>query len=261
VLARLASAVFFSGLAAAFAGGCGGDGDSVASLESARACLEAEGADVLAPPPRRFDDLTYGVGSSGPFTFAHAGLPSGGVVAVGFPRGPEDVASARAALENRASLADGAPRIESAADALVWWRHPAGTGDRELLLSCLESGGEVFGSADTDPANPLGCVRVYLAAGASTVQKERIEETLLDQRSTREVRYVSKAEALAALRERNPELAENLHGNPLPDSFEAGPTRGEEAPSIADAVRGSRGIDELTVSSLPCSVSAAPLSG
>ncbi len=142
---------------------------------------------------------------------------------------------------------------EVAGSALVLWRREASAGDRDLLLSCLESASESHG-ADPEPANPLGCVRVFLATGATDAQKTRIEATLLDQPSTREVRFVSKAEALAELRKSQPELTQNLHGNPLPDSFAAGPKRGEEAGSIAAAVRGVPGVEQVSVSSVPCSL-------
>jgi hypothetical protein len=259
VRARLASALVLSGLAAGVSGGCGG-GDSVSSPDSVRACLEAGGSDVLLTPLGKNESLTYALGQFRVLAVAFAGLPAGGVASVGFYETAEGASSASAALEGMATLGGAEPtENEVAESALVLWRREAKAGDRELLLSCLESGeGEPGGVdavlANPEPANPLGCVRVFLTSGATNAQKERIEARLLDQPSTREVRFVSKAEALAELRESQPELTENLHGNPLPDSFAAGPTRGDRAPSIAAAVRNAPGVEQVSTSSAPCAV-------
>jgi hypothetical protein len=252
VRARLATALLLGGLAAGASGGCGG-GDSVASPESARACLEAEGSDVLLTPLGKNESITYALGQSRVRAVAFAGLPAGGVASVGFYETAEGASSA--SLEGVATLGGAEPtESEVAGSTLVLWRREAKAGDHELLLSCLESGGGEPGGADPEPANPLGCVRVFLLNGASDGQKRHIEATLLDQPSTREVRFVSKAQALAELRESQPELAENLHGNPLPDSFAAGPTRGDRAPSIAASVRNAPGVEQVSTASAPCSV-------
>jgi hypothetical protein len=255
VHARLASALVCGGLIAAVSAGCGGGGDAAASPESARECLEAEGADVVSPPLGKHESLTFGLGGFRLRGVLFAGLPAAGVASVGFYETAEGAAAAAGALEGVATLGGAEPtESEVAGSALVLWRREAKAGDRELLVSCLESGGGESASADAEPANPLGCVRVFLASGATDGQKERIEATLLDQPSTREVRFVSKAEALAELRKSQPELTENLHGNPLPDSFAAGPTRGDEARSIAAAVRRAPGIEQVSLSSTPCSL-------
>jgi cell division transport system permease protein len=48
------------------------------------------------------------------------------------------------------------------------------------------------------------------------------------------VKFVSKAEALAIMKKRNPELfSSSLPGNPLPDAFEVTPKRGEDVEAIA----------------------------
>jgi hypothetical protein len=251
---RPAAAVFCFGLAAPFAGGCGG-GDAVASPESARTCLEAGGSDVVSPPLGKHETLAYVLGGFRMRGVVFAGLPAGGVAAVGFYETAQGASAAAGTLEGVAALGGAEPTAsEVAGSALVLWRRRAKAGDRDLLLSCLESDETESDGAEEEPPNPLGCVRVFLASGATDDQRTRIEATLLDQPSTREVRFVSKAEALAELRKSQPELTENLHGNPLPDSFAAGSERAEEAPAIAAAVRGAPGVEQVTLSSVPCSL-------
>lgn len=244
------------GLAAALAAGCGGE-DSAATPESTRACLEAGGSDVVSPPLGEYDELMFGLGISEPGSAAYAGLPSGGVVAVGFFGTAAEALVAQEAHAGIASLGDGEPtKTELAGAALITWRRPGGAEDRELLASCLESGGggDVQGG-DTEPANPLGCVRVFLNPRATSARKKQIESALLGHRFTREVRFVSKVEAFAVFRTKYPELTKNLHTNPLPDTFQAGPKRGEQASSIAASLRPIPGIEQVSVLSLPCSLS------
>jgi hypothetical protein len=257
VLTTPAAAILCFGFAAAVAGGCSGGGDTVASPESASTCLEAGGSDVVSPPLGKHETLTHGLGDFRLRGVVFAGLPAGGVASVGFYETAQGASAAAGALEGVATLGGAEPTAsEVAGSALVLWRRGAKAGDHELLLSCLESGGGEgeSGGADSEPPNPLGCVRVFLASGATDDQKERVEATLLDQPSTREVRFVSKAEALAELRKSQPELTQNLQGNPMPDSFTAGPKRGDEAGSIAAAVRSASGVEQVSLSSVPCSL-------
>ena len=52
--------------------------------------------------------------------------------------------------------------------------------------------------------------------------------------------FINKAEALAIMRKRAPELTQNLVSNPLPASFDVVPNRGEDTAEIALAVRGAQ---------------------
>ena len=53
-----------------------------------------------------------------------------------------------------------------------------------------------------------------------------------DPRVEGRVRFVSKAEALERMRKLQPEIVENLPGNPLPDAFEVTPIDGRDAKGI-----------------------------
>ena len=53
----------------------------------------------------------------------------------------------------------------------------------------------------------------------------------------KEVAWVPKAEALARMRKLQPEIVENLPGNPLPDAFEVTPVDGENAKEIGRNLR------------------------
>ena len=53
----------------------------------------------------------------------------------------------------------------------------------------------------------------------------------------KDVRWVPKAEALERMRKLQPEIVENLPGNPLPDAFEVTPVDGEHAKEIGRNLR------------------------
>jgi cell division protein FtsX len=56
------------------------------------------------------------------------------------------------------------------------------------------------------------------------------------------VRFIPKAEALKLMRQKNPELTNNLPGNPLPDAFEITPKHGEDVELIASKVPRSQAV-------------------
>jgi cell division transport system permease protein len=61
------------------------------------------------------------------------------------------------------------------------------------------------------------------------------------------ITFITKREALAIMRKRNPELTENLATNPLPASFDVVPARGEDTEAVALGVRGAKlaAVDEV----------------
>ncbi len=60
--------------------------------------------------------------------------------------------------------------------------------------------------------------------------------------------FKTKAEALAIMRKRAPELTENLASNPLPASFDIVPKRGEDTAAIAASIQGAKlvAVDEVS---------------
>ena len=81
-------------------------------------------------------------------------------------------------------------------------------------------------------------VDVYLKAGASDVQVERVRQLLADQTPhVKKVQYVSKAQALAEQRKRFPDAYRELGGaNPLPDTFRVTPDKPDNVLKIRDAL-------------------------
>jgi cell division transport system permease protein len=61
------------------------------------------------------------------------------------------------------------------------------------------------------------------------------------------ITFITKREALAIMRKRNPELTENLATNPLPASFDVVPVRGEDVEAVALGVSGAKlaAVDEV----------------
>ena len=61
------------------------------------------------------------------------------------------------------------------------------------------------------------------------------------------ITFIPKEQALRRMEKSYPQLTENLPSNPLPDSFEIVPKRGEDTEPIALSVRGAKlaGVDEV----------------
>jgi len=59
--------------------------------------------------------------------------------------------------------------------------------------------------------------------------------------------FISKAEALAEMQRKYPDLTENLPGNPLPASFRITPKRGEDVPAIGEELQNAKlaGVDKI----------------
>jgi cell division transport system permease protein len=70
-------------------------------------------------------------------------------------------------------------------------------------------------------------VKVYFADKATTQQKNDVARTLQSDSKVLSVTYVSKEKALERMKRRYPDLVENLTANPLPDSLEVLPRKGE----------------------------------
>jgi cell division transport system permease protein len=83
-------------------------------------------------------------------------------------------------------------------------------------------------------------VKVYFADDATSKEMAAVRERLRVDPKVRTVTFVSKEEALERMRDRVPELTENLTSNPFPASLEVMPTRGEHVDDIASSLRQNR---------------------
>jgi cell division transport system permease protein len=85
-------------------------------------------------------------------------------------------------------------------------------------------------------------VHVFIADSATQKQINELRVLLeSDERvKTGGINFISKAQALAIMRKRNPDLTENLASNPLPASFDVVPLRGEDTEAIAISVQKSK---------------------
>jgi cell division transport system permease protein len=82
-------------------------------------------------------------------------------------------------------------------------------------------------------------VHVYIKDDATQKQVNQLRIFLESDPRVKEggLDFVSKADALAIMRKRAPELTENLVSNPLPASFDVTPRRGEDTLAIAGSVQ------------------------
>jgi cell division transport system permease protein len=76
-------------------------------------------------------------------------------------------------------------------------------------------------------------VTVYFDRGATAVQKKAIQQRLVANPLVNEFDYVSEADALDRMKEKYPDLVENLTSNPLPASYEVQPNRAEDVERLA----------------------------
>ena len=85
-------------------------------------------------------------------------------------------------------------------------------------------------------------VHVFIADGSTSKQVNELRVLLESDLRVKEggIDYISKAEALAIMRKRSPELTQNLASNPLPASFDVLPKQGEDTEAIARTVQSSK---------------------
>jgi len=92
-------------------------------------------------------------------------------------------------------------------------------------------------------------VHVYVKDEATPKQVDQLRVRLESDERVKVggIDFIPKAEALAIMRKRNPELTENLVSNPLPASFDVVPKRGEDTANIAASVRNAKlaAVDEV----------------
>jgi cell division transport system permease protein len=92
-------------------------------------------------------------------------------------------------------------------------------------------------------------VHVFIKDDASPKQIDQLRIHLATDARVKEggIKFISKSEALAVMKKRNPELTENLVANPLPASFDIVPRRGEDTAAIAAGVQNAKlaAVDEV----------------
>jgi len=92
-------------------------------------------------------------------------------------------------------------------------------------------------------------VHVYVKDEATPKQVDQLRVRLESDERVKVggIDFIPKAQALAIMRKRNPELTENLVSNPLPASFDVVPKRGEDTANIAASVRNAKlaAVDEV----------------
>ena len=92
-------------------------------------------------------------------------------------------------------------------------------------------------------------VHVYVKDEATPKQIDQLRVLLESDERVKVggIDFITKAEALAIMRKRNPELTENLVSNPLPSSFDVVPKRGEDTANIAASVQKAKlaAVDEV----------------
>jgi cell division transport system permease protein len=80
------------------------------------------------------------------------------------------------------------------------------------------------------------CTELKCGNDATKAQEERVGNYLGGLPEVRSITFVSKSEALKIMQKKNPELTTGLTSNPLPDSWDVIPKRGEDVERIAAKV-------------------------
>jgi cell division transport system permease protein len=75
------------------------------------------------------------------------------------------------------------------------------------------------------------------AGEATPAQINNVRVKLIQTQGVKDVRFVSKEQALDTMRTRNPDLVEGLTSNPLPPSFEVTPQRAEDVRAVSNSIR------------------------
>jgi cell division transport system permease protein len=90
-------------------------------------------------------------------------------------------------------------------------------------------------------------VKVYFEQEASAAQKKAVQQKLAANPLVKEYDYVSEDDALARMKEKYPDLVENLTSNPLPASYEVRPDRAEDVDRLAAQFEPApAGVDQVT---------------
>ena len=77
------------------------------------------------------------------------------------------------------------------------------------------------------------CTQTQCAEEVTPAQRNAVQALLLSDPRVDDVDFISKEEALKVMQKKQPALAKEVPGNPLPDSFKVQPKRGEDVAAIA----------------------------
>ena len=95
-------------------------------------------------------------------------------------------------------------------------------------------------------------VRVYFSDRATRAQEQAVGMKLRRESNVKQVTFVSKAQALAELKKRNPGLfkAIKLKRNPLPDAFTVVPVTPSDTRQVSTSVEHAPGVAAVKLT--PC---------
>jgi cell division transport system permease protein len=98
----------------------------------------------------------------------------------------------------------------------------------------------------TDHVRKDVLVKVFFVEDATTPQVNAVRTKILTFPETKTAVFISKDEALRRMREKYPQLTENLSSNPLPAAFEVTPKSADQVKTIADKLQPlPAGVDKI----------------
>ena len=98
----------------------------------------------------------------------------------------------------------------------------------------------------TDHVRKDVIVKVFFMQDATEQQINAVQSKLLTFPETKSVVFISKEEALKRMKERYPELTQNLSSNPLPPAFEVTPKDPDQVKALADNLQPlPAGVDKV----------------
>jgi len=89
-------------------------------------------------------------------------------------------------------------------------------------------------------------VTIYFDKGVKPAQVNAVQQRLASNPLVKEFSFVSEEEALARMKEKYPDLVENIATNPLPASYEVQPNRAEDTQRLAEQFEPApAGVDDV----------------
>jgi cell division transport system permease protein len=98
----------------------------------------------------------------------------------------------------------------------------------------------------TDHVRKDVIVKVFFVQDASETQINAVRSKVLSFPETKDAVFISKEEALRRMKQKYPELTDNLSSNPLPAAFEVTPKNADQVKGIADKLQPlPAGVDKI----------------